>query len=138
MDGLTEKQKIFCIKYLEYNNATRAAKEAGYSQKTAYSIGSENLNKPEIKEYIESKQGKWEELAEISPLRQLKLLIDIAYHKKKERTTDRLKALEIINKMLGFNDPDKLHITKTSDLSGLTTEELIKRADAVNKIDGKT
>lgn len=32
-------------------NATQAAIRAGYSEKTAYSIGDENLKKPEIKKY---------------------------------------------------------------------------------------
>lgn len=34
-------------------NATEAAKRAGYSEKTAYSIGTENLKKPEIQNYIQ-------------------------------------------------------------------------------------
>jgi hypothetical protein len=45
---LTEKQERFCLNYVESNNATQAAENAGYSLKTAYSIGSENLKKPEI------------------------------------------------------------------------------------------
>ena len=42
--------------YLETCNATEAAKLAGYSPKTAYSIGEENLKKPEIKKAIEDQQ----------------------------------------------------------------------------------
>jgi phage terminase small subunit len=34
-------------------NATRAAKDAGYSEDTAYSIGHENLSKPEIRAEID-------------------------------------------------------------------------------------
>lgn len=49
---LTEKQKKFCKEYVLSLNATKAAEKAGYSKDTAYSIGSENLKKPEIKEYI--------------------------------------------------------------------------------------
>lgn len=51
---LTLKQRRFCDEYLANGgNATEAALAAGYSSKTAYSIGSENLNKPEIKEYLQ-------------------------------------------------------------------------------------
>ena len=32
-------------------NATQAAIRAGYSKRTAYSIGNENLKKPEIQKY---------------------------------------------------------------------------------------
>ena len=49
---LNERQKAFADYYIELGNATEAAKKAGYSPKTAYSIGNENLSKPEISEYI--------------------------------------------------------------------------------------
>jgi phage terminase small subunit len=44
----TPKQKLFIEEYLIDLNATQAAVRAGYSKKTAYSIGQENLKKPEI------------------------------------------------------------------------------------------
>ena len=50
---MSEKQKAFCDYYIETANATEAARRAGYSEKTAKSIGSENLTKPNLKEYIE-------------------------------------------------------------------------------------
>jgi len=50
--ALTAKQQCFCEEYLIDLNATQAAIRAGYSKKTAYSIGEENLRKPEISEYI--------------------------------------------------------------------------------------
>lgn len=50
---LTNKQKAFIECYLRTWNATQAAIEAGYSERTAYSIGPENLKKPEISEEIE-------------------------------------------------------------------------------------
>jgi len=50
---LTDKQTRFCLEYLKDLNATSAAKRSGYSDKTAYSIGQENLKKPEIEKYIE-------------------------------------------------------------------------------------
>lgn len=51
--ALTDKQQIFVNEYLIDLNATKAAVRAGYSEKTAYSIGSENLRKPEIQKAIE-------------------------------------------------------------------------------------
>lgn len=45
---LTKKQQLFILEYLKDFNATRAAKDAGYSPHTAYSIGYELLRKPEI------------------------------------------------------------------------------------------
>lgn len=57
---MTEKQKRFCDEYLTDLNATQAAVRAGYSKKTAYSIGEENLRKPEIKGYIEKRMAEKE------------------------------------------------------------------------------
>lgn len=50
---MTSKQRAFIFEYLKDFNATRAAKNAGYSERTAYSIGWELLKKPEIQEEIE-------------------------------------------------------------------------------------
>ena len=50
--NLTPKQKAFADYYIECGNATKAAKRAGYSEKTAAKIGSENLQKLDISEYI--------------------------------------------------------------------------------------
>lgn len=52
---MTDKQTIFIERYLMHFNASRAALEAGYSEDTAYSIGNENLKKPEIKEVIDAR-----------------------------------------------------------------------------------
>lgn len=53
--GLNPKQKKFADFWLESFNATEAAKKAGYSKKTAYSMGYENLRKPEIAAYIHAR-----------------------------------------------------------------------------------
>lgn len=47
---MTDKQTLFIEKYLVHFNSARAAIEAGYSEKTARSIGCEILTKPDIKE----------------------------------------------------------------------------------------
>ena len=51
--GLTKKQKRFIDEYLIDLNATQAAIRAGYSEKTARSVGAENLTKPDIKKAVE-------------------------------------------------------------------------------------
>lgn len=60
MGKMTPKQKRFCDEYLIDLNATQAAIRAGYSKKTAYSIGVENLNKPDLKKYIEKRMAEKE------------------------------------------------------------------------------
>lgn len=51
--NLTPKQRRFAKVYVKTGNATKSAKDAGYSAHTAYSIGHENLSKPEIAQFIE-------------------------------------------------------------------------------------
>ena len=60
MAKMTAKQRRFCDEYLIDLNATQAAIRAGYSKKTAYSIGEENLKKPELKKYIDSRMAEKE------------------------------------------------------------------------------
>ncbi len=50
--ALNERQKAFVDYYIQIGNATEAAIKAGYSEKTARSIGAENLTKPDISAYI--------------------------------------------------------------------------------------
>jgi phage terminase small subunit len=101
---MTEKQKKFCSEYLKSLNATKAAIKAGYSKDTAYSIGHENLSKPEIKEYVKKRIDKSLEADNISLRKRiLDELSKIAYDPmsdddSKVRTNDKLKALELLGK----------------------------------------
>lgn len=63
MAKLTVKQRKFADEYIISGNATEAALKAGYSKKTSYSIGNENLKKPDIKNYIEERLKEIEDQA---------------------------------------------------------------------------
>lgn len=52
---LTIKQKKFADEYIISGNATEAAIKAGYSRTSARFVGAENLTKPNIKFYIDSR-----------------------------------------------------------------------------------
>ena len=52
MQELTTKQQRFVEEYINHYNATKAANSAGYSEKTARSIGCELLTKPYIRSAI--------------------------------------------------------------------------------------
>lgn len=77
--ALTEKQARFVAEYLVDLNATEAAKRAGYSEKTAYAIGFENLKKPEIQETIREAMDARSERTEITQDRVLQELARIAF-----------------------------------------------------------
>lgn len=73
---LTDKQKRFIEEYLIDLNATQAAIRAGYSEKTAYSIGEENLKKPEIKRAIEDAQLKRSSRIQITQDDVIRMLVE--------------------------------------------------------------
>lgn len=60
MGKLTAKQQRFCDEYLIDLNATQAAIRAGYSEKNARNIASENLAKPNISKYIADRMAEKE------------------------------------------------------------------------------
>lgn len=87
MAKLTPKQLQFCREYLIDLNATQSAIRAGYSEKTAYSIGVENLKKPEIQQEIERLQNERNERTKINADYVLNRLVEI----------DQLDVLDILD-----------------------------------------
>lgn len=170
---LTDKQKAFCHYYIIDWNATKACILAGYSEKTAQQIGSENLLKPVIQQYISEIQKDIAKEAGISMLSQILELKKIAYsniadiftewtelekledltpeqkgaiveivHKKdiihkdedtdieiefvKLKLHDKIRAIQEINKMLGYLAPEKKDITTAGEkLNTTTTVEFV-------------
>lgn len=55
---LTPKKQAFCEYYIQTQNATEAAKKAGYSEKTAYSQGSRLLKGADVAEYIKARMDE--------------------------------------------------------------------------------
>lgn len=94
--------------YLVDLNATAAAKRAGYSPKTAYSIGQENLKKPEIKSAIQQAKKARRERTFITQDRILLELAAAAFADMSQsaetclKWNNKLKALELLSKHLGL------------------------------------
>lgn len=117
---MNARQKRFCDEYLIDCNATQAAIRAGYSPKTAYSIGEENLKKPELKTYIEQQLEKIhsEKTADAQEVLEYLTAVMRGQHTEQtlqligegvQRITDidvsakeRLKAAELIGKRYGM------------------------------------
>lgn len=76
---LTKKERIFCHQYIVDWNGSRAARVAGYSEKSCRQIADQNLSKLHIKQYIEFIKNNLEEESGISKLRNLQELSKIAY-----------------------------------------------------------
>lgn len=153
--ALTDRQKRFCEEYVIDWNASRAAREAGYSEKTSGEQGYQLLQKPLIQAHIEEITKDLQRLAGVSALRNILELKNIAYSnisdvhdswitlkdwetlpkhikasiysiKHSTRTVkdeegnpvsietveikmhDKRQAIEALNKMLGYNEPEKV------------------------------
>lgn len=76
---MTNKQKRFIEEYLIDFNATQSAIRAGYSPKSAFIIGDENLKKPKIKGEIEKAIAERSRRTGISQDRVIQELARIAF-----------------------------------------------------------
>lgn len=94
---MTPKQQAFCDYYIASGNATDAAEKAGYSKKTAYSIGSENLNKPEIQNYIQERVQKAQK-SRIATAEEILEYLSGVVRNTEETTRERTKAAELLGK----------------------------------------
>lgn len=101
---MSEKQKAFCDHYITTLNATEAAKMAGYSAKSARAMGSENLTKPYIKEYIELRLAELEESRVADATEVLQYLTRVMRGEEKDQfdmdatLQDRTRAAELLGK----------------------------------------
>lgn len=86
-EKLTSKQKKFALEFLISGNITDAAKKAGYSERPARQIGSLNLTKPNVVEYMNEilEKTKSEEVAttEEKNVSELQVERSIAHHIRK-------------------------------------------------------
>lgn len=127
MINVTDKQRKFCDEYLIDLNATQAAIRAGYSEKTANRIASQNLSKLDIQKYISERQKEVQERANIKQdeiINELKKIgyTDIDFDLIKP--ADKIKALEIMARMLGLDKPE------------VKDEALLKLDEVLGKIEG--
>lgn len=139
--GLKVKQARFCQEYLVDNNATKAAIRAGYSEKTAYSIGSENLNKPEIRGQINKLLIQQAKRLDITADKVLVELAEIGFSDigGDIKASDKTRAMELLGKNLRLFS-DKIEFTgkdggpiETKDLS---PNDLARRiAATLTKVD---
>ena len=100
--ALTKRQAAFIAAW--DGNATEAAIKAGYSKKSAYSIGSENLKKPEISQAIKERESSRNKLLIATREKRQRFWTRIMEDENADMK-DRLKASELLGKSEGdFTD----------------------------------
>lgn len=128
---LTEQRKMFVDEYLKLRckNATQAAINAGYSEKSASAQASQILKDSEVAEYLNQRKN------EISRDLQQEFIYDalearkVMYSIMTDETAadkDRLAAAKDFLDRAGFKPTENVNVnrTVTDPFEGLTTEEL--------------
>ncbi len=110
MKEIKAKQKKFCLEYLKDFNALRAARRAGYSEASAKASSYLLLKDPSIRQYLKSLKIENVEKAQLTVEDVLSEIQAIAFaiaDGELIKTTDKLKALELLGRNLGmFSDKD--------------------------------
>lgn len=118
-NNLTLKQKKFADEYIISGNATQSAIKAGYSKKTAGVIAVENLEKPNIKAYIDERLKELDDKAIAKQEEVLQYLTAVMRGQSKsavvviEGLGEGLSEARLINKT-----PDEKDRIKAAELLG--------------------
>ncbi len=127
---MSAKQQRFVEEYLVDHNATQAAIRAGYSPKTAYSIGHENLKKPEIAAAIAAGEARLRRKTEVSIgslSEEMRVNRDLAI--KNNQASAATQATMGMAKLHGLL-VDRAEVKTTSDMTLAEVRARIKEIEA--------
>lgn len=111
---MNERQKKFAEYYAQSGNAAQSAVKAGYSEKYANTNASKLLQNTTIRDYIKSLAEKVQDSRIMTAKERQVLLSDIAKYDG-YAPSDRIKAVDTLNKMMGEYTVKVDTTIKTSD-----------------------
>ncbi|MCD7804253.1 MAG: terminase small subunit [Oscillospiraceae bacterium] len=97
---MNRRQELFCLEYAKSGNATKAAISAGYSQRTAGSIGQRLLKNVDIQNHLQEIQEEIDK-DKIADISEIQAFWSDLFRDDAQRPTDRLKASELLAKTEG-------------------------------------
>ena len=136
MAQMTAKQQRFVSEYLKDCNATQAALRAGYSEKSAYSIGQRLLKNVEVKLAVEEEMERLRTENTADSQEVVEYLTSVMRGREKETVPifagegvqeltekpvgakDRIKAAELLAKRYGL-------LTERTELSGFSQVQIV-------------
>ena len=126
---MNQRQRAFCEAYLLSGNATEAAIKAGYSPKSARSIGQRLLTYVDIREYLADRNAEImaENTATLEEIRSFWTTT----RDQEAKQADRLKASELLSKALLLErsrEEDRAAAGTVNPFEELTDEELRRLA----------
>lgn len=128
--ALTAMRERFVDEYLVDLNATQAAIRAGYSPKTAYSMGQRLLKDVEVQAAIQEARARREKRTEITQDRVVQEIADNAFRQASDaqdsefKHSSKTKHLDMLCKHLGVYD--KSMQVEITDRSGVVLMPEVK------------
>lgn len=123
---MNQRQRAFCEAYLLSGNATEAAIKAGYSPKSARSIGQRLLTFADILEYLAQRNAQI--IAEnTATLEEIYSFWTVTMRDQASKPADRLKASELLSKALTLErtrSEERAAAGTLNPFDSLTDEEL--------------
>lgn len=123
---MNQRKRAFCEAYLISGNATDAAREAGYSPRSARSIGQRLLTFVDVQEYLERRNQEIS-AANTAQMEEVRQFWTATMRDENMKPTDRLKASELLAKTYGaFLERVEVNadVKTRKIMSSLTEEEL--------------
>lgn len=123
---MNQRKRAFCEAYLISGNATDAAREAGYSPRSARSIGQRLLTFDDVREYLERRNQEIS-AANTAQMEEVRQFWTATMRDENLKPADRLKASELLAKTYGaFLERVEVNAdVKTREvMASLTEEEL--------------
>lgn len=130
MTELSLKQKKFADEYIISGNATKSAIEAGYSKKTAESIGSRLLRNVKVSEYISKRTQEVFEERAMSVAEALAISASIARGEIQQGQTKKNVKLYVGDQV------EEETVTETEYQFTPTIEERQRSLDHILKVNG--
>lgn len=128
--ALTSKQEDFCNNIAEGSNITNAAIKAGYSKKTAYSTGSENMKKPDIQARVSELQEDKVKLLRRRFIGESEKAFNVLVRVMEDEDTPpqtKTQTAKILLDYAGFKPIDKQETNVTGELDIGKQSELVRK-----------
>ena len=144
---LTAKQQKFADYYIELGNAAEAARKAGYSKRTARFVGAENLTKPNIKKYIDTRLNELASERVATQQEILEFLTRLVRRQEMEQVVVTLKkpvSVPMQDKegktysKFAYEDVDDVVDVPTKNSDALKAADLLSRVQGMGKNANKT
>ena len=129
---LTEQKKLFVDEYIRTGckNATQAAKNAGYSARSAGSQAHDLLKTPEVQAYLSERKAAFVKDIQEEFVYHAKEALDVLHEilqNPEAQDKDRISAAKEFLDRAGFKPPEQVTLSgeiKSNPFAGLTTDEL--------------